>query len=99
MWYDFSFARRKIILRFEFKIIMKILLVGEEHRADELRAKLAGATDVEIDFTDGDADEDYKDYDCIFDLNFDDDPSNLSIYASMRDKPMGGQLIPEVSNT
>ena len=75
-------------MRFEFKIIMKILLVGEESRANELRARLSAATGVEIDYTDGDADEDYKDYDCIFDLNFDDDPSNLSIYAGMRDKPV-----------
>lgn len=88
MWYDFSFARRKIILRFEFKIIMKILLVGEEQRAEELRAKLLASPDLEIDFSDGDADEDYKDYDCIFDLNFDDDPSNLTIYAGLRDKPV-----------
>ena len=75
-------------MRFESKIFMKILLVGEEHRADELRARLSNAEDVEIDFTDGDSDEDYKDYDCIFDLNFDDDPSNLSIYAGLRDKPV-----------
>ena len=67
---------------------MKILLVGEEQRAEELRAKLPASPDLEIDFSDGDADEDYKEYDCIFDLNFDDDPSNLTIYAGLRDKPV-----------
>ena len=67
---------------------MKILLVGEEQRADELRTKLSAAEGLEIDYTDGDADEDYKEYDCIFDLNFDDNPSNLSIYAGLRDKPV-----------
>jgi hypothetical protein len=54
---------------------MKILLVGEKDRADELRARLAVNQSLEIDFSDGDEDEDYKDYDVIFDLNFDDDPT------------------------
>ena len=67
---------------------MKILITGEQNRADELRAKLSAGKDLEIDYSDGDADEDYKDYDCIFDLNFDDDPSNLEIYAGLRDKPV-----------
>ncbi|HWB63915.1 MAG TPA: 3-hydroxyacyl-CoA dehydrogenase family protein [Chitinophagales bacterium] len=67
---------------------MKILLVGEPGRAEELRAKLALAGGLEIDYTDGDEEEDYKDYDCIFDLNFDDDPASLSIYAGLKDKPV-----------
>jgi 3-hydroxybutyryl-CoA dehydrogenase len=67
---------------------MKILLVGEAARAAEMRARLSAVSDLEIDYSDGDEDEDYKDYDCIFDLNFDDDPSNLSIYAGLRDKPV-----------
>jgi 3-hydroxybutyryl-CoA dehydrogenase len=67
---------------------MKILMLGEEARARELREKLSAVTDLELDYSDGDEDEDYKDYDCIFDLNFDDDPSNLSIYAQLRDKPV-----------
>jgi 3-hydroxybutyryl-CoA dehydrogenase len=67
---------------------MKILLVGEENRAQELRARLLPVADHEVDYTDGDADEDYKDYDCIFDLNFDDDPANLEIYAQLKDKPV-----------
>ena len=67
---------------------MKILVTGEEKRAEELRVKLSGISDFEIDYSDGDEDEDFKEYDCIFDLNFDDDPSNLSVYATMRDTPV-----------
>ena len=67
---------------------MKILITGQESRAEELKAKLSTISDLEIDYSDGDEDEDYKEYDCIFDLNFDDDPSNLEIYATLRDKPV-----------
>ena len=67
---------------------MKILMIGEEERARELRAKLPVSGDLEVDYSDGDKDEDYKEYDCIFDLNFDDDPSNLSLYAALRDIPV-----------
>lgn len=67
---------------------MKILVIGEEIRAAELRARLNATTGLEIDYSDGDEEEDFKDYDCIFDLNFDDDPSNLPIYASLRDVPV-----------
>ena len=67
---------------------MKVLLTGERARAEELRAKLASTGTHEIDYSDGDEDEDYKDYDCIFDLNFDDDPSALALYAPLRDKPV-----------
>jgi|ERR1043165_588402 3-hydroxybutyryl-CoA dehydrogenase len=67
---------------------MKILVTGEQSRAEELRTRLSAAPDLEIDYSDGDSDEDYRDYDCIFDLNFDDDPSNLSVYAGLRDKPV-----------
>ncbi|MDB5281235.1 MAG: hypothetical protein JWO06_310 [Bacteroidota bacterium] len=63
-------------------------MIGEQERAIELRAKLSAGVDLEIDYSDGDQDEDYKEYDCIFDLNFDDDPSNLSIYAGLRDTPV-----------
>jgi len=67
---------------------MKILLIGEDERARALRARLVTNTDLEVDYSDGDEDEDFKDYDCIFDLNFDDDPSNISIYAGLRDVPV-----------
>lgn len=67
---------------------MKILLTGEQERAEELRLRLNSAGAHEIDYSDGDEDEDFRDYDCIFDLNFDDDPSVLPLYASLRDKPV-----------
>lgn len=67
---------------------MKILLTGEESRAQLLREKLSLNKTLEIDFSDGDEDEDYKDYDCIFDLNFDDDPSAISHYTSLKDVPV-----------
>lgn len=67
---------------------MKILVTGEETRVAELRSRLSEVPDLEMDFTDGDEEEDFKDYDCIFDLNFDDDPANLPVYASLRDKPV-----------
>ncbi len=67
---------------------MRILVSGEESRVDELRAKLANVPDLELDFTDGDDEEDYKEYDAIFDLNFDDDYSNLPVYAALRETPV-----------
>src|SRR5580658_4956004 len=67
---------------------MKILVTGEETRVNELRARLSTVPDLELDFSDGDEEEDFKDYDCIFDLNFDDDPANLPVYASLRDRPV-----------
>lgn len=67
---------------------MKILIIGEEIRYRELHARLAPLSDVEIEFSDGDEEEDFGDYDVIFDLNLDDDPSNLSIYASLKDVPV-----------
>ena len=78
---------KKIILHNECTN-MKILLIGEENRAAELRAKLSGNTDFEIDYTDGDEDEDYSDYDVLFDLNFDDDPSSLALYAGLKETPV-----------
>jgi 3-hydroxybutyryl-CoA dehydrogenase len=69
---------------------MNILLTGERERCEELRSKIsptAGGAH-QIDYSDGDEEEDYKDYDCIFDANFDDDPSGLSSYAPLRDKPV-----------
>ena len=67
---------------------MRILVTGEQNRADELRHRLAIIEGLEIDYTDGDDDEDYDQYDCIFDLNFDDDTSNLAIYGGLRDVPV-----------
>lgn len=67
---------------------MKILVTGEKERAEELRQRLSGVKDLELDYTDGDDDEDYADYDAIFDLNFDDDVSALELYAPLKEKPV-----------
>ena len=67
---------------------MKILLIGEELRANELRGKLAANKTIEADYSDGDEEEDFAEYDAIFDLNFDDDPSNISVYAAQKEKPV-----------
>lgn len=67
---------------------MKILVTGEKERAEELRQRLSGVKDLELDYTDGDDDEDYAEYDAIFDLNFDDDVSALELYAPLKEKPV-----------
>ena len=67
---------------------MKILVTGEKERAAELRERLSALPDVELDYSDGDEEEDYRDYDTIFDLNFDDDISALEHYAPLKEKPV-----------
>jgi 3-hydroxybutyryl-CoA dehydrogenase len=65
---------------------MKVLLIGEEDRVNDLKSRLADRPELELERSDGDTEEDYDLYDVIFDLNFDDDPSNLPIYGALRDK-------------
>ena len=65
---------------------MKVLLIGENDRVNDLKARLADRPDLEIDRSDGDAEEDFDLYDVIFDLNFDDDPSNLPLYGALKEK-------------
>lgn len=67
---------------------MKVLLIGEEDRVNELKARIGDRPDLELDRSDGDTDEDYDLYDVIFDLNFEDDPSNLPLYAALKEKPV-----------
>lgn len=67
---------------------MRILATGEQQRVNELRARLAAVPDIELDYTDGDEEEDFKQYDVVFDLNLDDDPSNLAYYAALKEKPV-----------
>jgi len=62
--------------------------VGEQQRADELRARLSVVRDLEIDYTDGEEEDDYKEYDVIFDLNADDDPSHVASYLSLKETPV-----------
>lgn len=64
---------------------MKIIVIGEQHREACLRLKITNP-DIEIDYSDGDTDESYEEYDVIFDLNFDDDSSNFPVYASLKNK-------------
>ncbi|HEY0261700.1 MAG TPA: 3-hydroxyacyl-CoA dehydrogenase family protein [Chitinophagales bacterium] len=66
---------------------MKLLLAGNPDRTSVFRERFLNTNPtLEIEISDGDSDEDFEDYDVIFDLNFDDDNSNLSIYAAMKDK-------------
>ncbi len=67
---------------------MKILLIGEPNRVNEMRTRLSLGKDLEIEISDGDSDEDFDFYDVIMDLNFDDDPSNMEIYAGLKDTPI-----------
>jgi 3-hydroxybutyryl-CoA dehydrogenase len=65
---------------------MKVLLIGEDDRVNELKARLIDRPGLEIERSDGDAEEDFDLYDVIFDLNFDDDPSNLPLYGALKEK-------------
>jgi len=68
---------------------MKILLIGEPDRVEELRALLATTAPlVEVEVSDGDEEEDLDIYDAIFDLNFDDDSEIMERYAPLRNKPV-----------
>lgn len=62
-----------------------ILIIGEETKAQLVQQKLSNQ-DFNIELSDGDMDEDFKDYDIIFDLNFDDDSENFPIYAKLKDR-------------
>ena len=65
--------------------MQKVLLIGEESRIKEL-VKVLDTSKYEVELSDGDDEEDFKEYDIIFDLNFDDDSENFPIYASLKDK-------------
>jgi len=63
----------------------KILVIGEEEKVHQLLPKIENKG-FEIEISDGDEEEDFKEYDVIFDLNFDDDSENFPIYAGLREK-------------
>lgn len=68
---------------------MKLLLAGDTNRTTAFRERFSKINPpLEIEISDGDSEEDFDYYDVIFDLNFDDDNSNLPIYAAMKDKPV-----------
>lgn len=62
-----------------------ILIIGEETRAQNLK-KFLDKSSYSVEISDGDEEEDFKDYDVLFDVNFDDDSENFPIYANLRDK-------------
>jgi len=70
---------------------MDVIIVGDKGRADELKERLpAEATSLYTDDLPNSryATEGLDKFDVIFDLNFDDDPSNLKYYAFHSDKPV-----------
>jgi len=64
---------------------MNILLIGEEEKVEAIRPHIE-IEGVTLEISDGDEEEDFKEYDVIIDLNFDDDSENFPIYAGLRDK-------------
>ena len=66
---------------------MNIFITGEDRRFEELRDKLMKDNFDIIRFDDAEEDiEELETADVIFDLNFDDDASNLAVYATLKDK-------------
>lgn len=66
---------------------MRILLIGDERRIAELKSILESKEGLEVDLAgNGYDDEDFKDYDTIFDLNADDDGEMLQYYAGLKNK-------------
>lgn len=67
---------------------MNVIITGDPARAAVLRERfLTSKTDWNIEITDGD-EEDFSEFDIIFDVNFDDHPETLQEYANLRDKPI-----------
>lgn len=62
-----------------------ILIIGEESRTRYLKGFLNN-NGLDPQISDGDEEEDFKEFDIIFDLNFDDDSENFPIYAGLKDK-------------
>ena len=67
---------------------MNVLLIGDENRVEEIRRKFAENNSIHFERGIASEDEDYADYDMIFDLNFDDDPENIQYYANLKGKPV-----------
>jgi hypothetical protein len=65
--------------------MQNILIIGEENRAQLLKAQIEGKN-YSVEISDGDEEEDFKGFDIIFDINFDDDSENFPIYANLREK-------------
>lgn len=66
---------------------MKIIVFGAENRIEEFRSAFAAHASHEIDRGVAEpGEEDFREYDLVCDLNFDDDPSSLPDYARLKDK-------------
>jgi hypothetical protein len=65
--------------------MQSILIIGEENRAQNLKKQLEKSS-FSVEVSDGDEEEDFKEFDIIIDVNFDDDSENFPIYANLRDK-------------
>lgn len=65
---------------------MNILVIGDNKRAEELKLKIPKEARVNFVEVINGANPDSAEV--IFDLNFDDNPSNLAVYFSMKDKPI-----------
>lgn len=63
---------------------MKILIIGEDEKFEALKQRLQTIETIEINRSEGNDDEDFEEYDAIFDLNFDDDAELLPIYAGLK---------------
>lgn len=67
---------------------MRIIAIGEEEKFEELKARIGENSAIELDYSDGDEEEDFEEYDAIFDLNFDDDNTNFAAYAQLKEVPV-----------
>jgi 3-hydroxybutyryl-CoA dehydrogenase len=68
---------------------MNIFIRGEDKRFEELREKLNPEKFEIIRFEDAEDElEELQSADIIFDVNFDDDASNLPVYATFKDTPI-----------
>lgn len=62
-----------------------ILIIGEETKAQFFKS-FWPESKYNVEISDGDLEEDFKEFDILFDLNFDDDTENFPVYAGLRDK-------------
>lgn len=66
---------------------MKVIVFGAENRIAEFRAAFQDNAALEIERGDAEpGEEDFREYDLVCDLNFDDDSSSLPDYARLKDK-------------
>lgn len=64
---------------------MKIFVAGQKNRFNELREKISNEQ-LEFFWNDDASEEDFDEYDVVFDLNFDDDAENAPLYFGLKNK-------------